>query len=114
MAPNPTELLGSARMKEIVDQLASEYDYVLLDSAPVMPVSDSVVLASLVDGVLVVVGSDTPRQLVLNACTRLRRAKSRIFGIVLNRVNVQNTYYNRYGYYSYKHYDYYRREEPGR
>ena len=55
--PNPSELLGSTAMRSLLTHLASRFDYVVIDSPPTLPVTDAVVLSSLVDGVIVVVGS---------------------------------------------------------
>ncbi|MGH7780007.1 MAG: GumC family protein [Candidatus Binataceae bacterium] len=105
--PNPTELLASRRMQEILEELSATYDSVLIDSPPVMPVSDSVVLSRLVDGVVVVVGPRTPKQLVRHACSRLGQVGARILGVVLNQVNMKSPdYYHYHRYYSYE--DYYK------
>jgi polysaccharide biosynthesis transport protein len=105
--PNPTELLASRRMQEVLAELTSDYDSVLIDSPPLMPVSDSVVLSRMVDGVVVVVGPRTPKQLVRNACARLGQVGAKILGVVLNRVNLKSPdYYHYHRYYGYE--DYYR------
>src|SRR5208283_2808252 len=62
LAPNPSELLASPEMRSIIQQLVKSYDYVVLDSAPIMPVSDTVGLATMVDAVLMVAGSNTARK----------------------------------------------------
>jgi polysaccharide biosynthesis transport protein len=106
MPPNPSELLASREMSALIHQLAESYDHVILDSAPVMPVSDSVGLSTMVEAVLVLAGVDTSRRLLRETCQRLGHVGARILGVILNRVDVvSNTYdrYNRYGYYhSYK------------
>lgn len=103
--PNPTELLASRRMQEVLEELAASYDSVLIDSPPVMPVSDSVVLSRLVDGVVVVVGPRTPKQLVRHACSRLGQVGARILGVVLNQVNMKSPdYYHYHRYYAYEDY----------
>ncbi|RIL08066.1 MAG: hypothetical protein DCC75_09525 [Proteobacteria bacterium] len=102
--PNPAELLGSRDMLEIIGQLARMYDYVLIDSPPVLPVTDSVILSRFVDGVVLVVrGATTPRKVVADAKRRLQSVGARFLGVILNDVNVSGGdyyYYNRY-YYSY-------------
>src|SRR5699024_6627001 len=55
--PNPSELLASERMDRVLRQLAAQYDYVLIDTPPVLPVTDAVVLSTKVDGVLVLAGT---------------------------------------------------------
>ncbi|MGC1678121.1 MAG: polysaccharide biosynthesis tyrosine autokinase, partial [Candidatus Binataceae bacterium] len=103
--PNPTELLASRRMQEVLEELSASYDSVLIDSPPVMPVSDSVVLSRLVDGVVIVVGPRTPKQLVRHACSRLGQVGARILGVVLNQVNMKSPdYYHYHRYYAYEDY----------
>lgn len=103
--PDPPELLGSARMGEIMTELATRYDHIIIDSAPVMPLSDSVVLSRHVDGVIVIAGRATSRQLVKHACLRISDAGSKILGLVLNQVGFYHASY--YSYHSYHHYSYY-------
>jgi succinoglycan biosynthesis transport protein ExoP len=105
--PNPTELLASRRMQEVLAELTSKYDSVIIDSPPVMPVSDSVVLSRMVDGVVVVVGPRTPKQLVRHSCARLGQVGAKVLGVVLNRVNLRSPdYYHYHRYYAYE--DYYK------
>ena len=95
--PNPTELLGSRRMVEVLAGLQSEYAYVLIDAPPLIAVSDSVVLSTLVDGVVLVVDQQaTPRQVVREARTRLARARARVIGVVLNRCDMRMANYGNY------------------
>jgi len=103
--PNPTELLGSSKMAESLRRLRDHCEYIVIDSSPVLPVSDSLLLAKLVDGIIVVAnGAATPRQQVRNACARLQYARGKILGIVLNRIRVDNPEY-RY-YYHHEYYDF--------
>jgi capsular exopolysaccharide synthesis family protein len=99
-SPNPSELLGSKKMAELFGYLASRYRYVLVDSAPVLPVSDSVLLSTLVDAVVLVAGRHTPRQIVRLGCGRLACIGARIIGAVLNSVELEHepyyTHYMRY------------------
>ncbi len=99
--PNPSELLASPEMKTIIEKTRELFDYVILDSAPVMPVSDSVGLSTMVDGVVVVAGGDTSRKLVLECCSRLGHVGAKILGVVLNRVDITGNSYYRYDHYSY-------------
>jgi capsular exopolysaccharide synthesis family protein len=95
--PNPTELVGSSKIEEIVGTLRDHYEYIVIDSSPVLPVTDSMLLAKVADGVVVVAdGSATPRQQVRAACARLEYARAKIIGVVLNKVS-----YKRRGEYSY-------------
>jgi succinoglycan biosynthesis transport protein ExoP len=103
--PDPPELLGSARMREVVAELGTRYDHIIIDSAPVMPVSDSVVLSRHVDGVIVIAGRATSRQLVKRACLRIGDAGAKILGLVLNQVGFYHASY--YPHNGYHHYSYY-------
>jgi polysaccharide biosynthesis transport protein len=102
--PNATELAGSSKMHQVVTQLQQIYDYVVIDSPPVMPVSDALLLSTIVDGVLLVSNaSRTPKQQVRAARARLEYARAKIFGMVLNRVRIHHSeyqYYNHQGYYT--------------
>ena len=102
--PNATELVGSPKMHQLVTQLQQIYDYIVIDSPPVMPVSDALLLSTIVDGVLLVTNaSRTPKQQVRAARARLEYARAKIFGTVLNRVRVHHTeyqYYYHQGYYT--------------
>jgi Mrp family chromosome partitioning ATPase len=99
---DPTEFIGSAKMREILALVRQPYDYVLIDSPPVMAVSDALLLSTMVDGVVVVIGSrGTPRDIVRHACSRLRHAQANILGTMINRVNIKHngyaaTYYGSY------------------
>jgi capsular exopolysaccharide synthesis family protein len=101
--PNPTELLGSHKIADTLRQLEQDYEYVVIDSSPVLPVSDSLLLAKLVDGVVIVANAAaTPRQQVRIACVRIEYARGRLLGIVLNRIKLHSPDYHPYyhgGYY---------------
>jgi len=98
--PNPTELVGSDKMREVLAMLTSMYDLVVVDSPPVLPVSDSQLLATMVDGVVVVINSrKTSKQQVRAACTKLEFARAKIFGVVLNQVDVRHPDYKYYSHY---------------
>jgi len=105
--PNPAELIGSRKMKELITNLLQQYDCIIIDTPPVMPVSDGLLIARLVDGVVLVVnGQKTPRHLVKEARSRLLYARAKILGVVLNRIDmVKGEYAYYYGHYSsyYRH-----------
>jgi capsular exopolysaccharide synthesis family protein len=89
--PDPAELVGSRKMQEFLASLQEHYDYILIDSPPVMPVSDAVLLSTIVDGVVLVVNTqETSKYVVKGARTRLSYARAKILGVVLNRVNLQS------------------------
>jgi len=105
VAPNPSEILMSNKMQAMLDTARQEYDYILIDTPPVMPVTDAAVLSSKTDGVMLVVasGEDKP-ELVQATKTRLEQAGANILGCILNKVQVGG---GRYGYgYGGKHYGY--------
>jgi capsular exopolysaccharide synthesis family protein len=105
--PSPSELLGSNRMREILDSLSRTYDYIVVDSPPVMVVADSIVLSSMVDGVVLVAASgETPKHLVRAAIARFQQTRARIFGFVLNKVQIHKFDYA-YHHYSDVYQQYY-------
>ena len=85
--PNPSEMLGGRRMKALLDLLATSFDVVIVDSAPVLPVTDAVVLTNSVDAVLVVVqaGRSTAK-MVNETMLALHRVSAPVVGVVMNRV----------------------------
>lgn len=87
LPPNPSELLSSHRMQELLQHLESHCDIVVIDSPPVVVVSDTAVLASHTDGVLLVLGSDKMRRdLARNTVAALNQVQAFILGAVINRV----------------------------
>jgi capsular exopolysaccharide synthesis family protein len=102
--PNPSELLGSKRMKKLIASLRQNFDMVVFDSPPVISVTDASILASSVDGVLLVVkAGKTSRKIVLRAKKKLIEVRARIIGVILNAVNIRKSryYYSPVYYYSY-------------
>jgi capsular exopolysaccharide synthesis family protein len=98
--PNPSELLASAAMTTLVAGLDA-FDWVIIDTPPVLPVTDAVVLAQAVWGVVFVIGAErTRRPHVERALDLLRGSSRRVIGAVLNRVDLTRNkyYYLRYGY----------------
>lgn len=99
--PNPAELLGHPRMARLVAEASSRYDTVIIDSPPLLPVTDAAVLSRLADGMLVVVGAGrVKRPELANALASLERVDARVLGLVLNRVRERDadTYGYRYTY----------------
>ncbi len=102
--PNPSELLGSAKMKELLGRLGSTYNFVLVDSAPILGMADSVCLCSFVDGVIAVaMSSRTTRDAIKEAKKVLDYVNAKVLGLVVNGVRGNDM---RYGYYSYYYSDY--------
>lgn len=99
---NPADLLSSAAMKNLIDVLRQHYDLVILDAAPVLPVSDTRLLARLADKVVYVVHWDsTPREAVMNGVKLLRDANADIAGTVLNQADLRRHAIYGYGYSTY-------------
>lgn len=110
LPPNPAELLHTARFKELLDELGRLYDLVLLDSPPVGAAADPLVLASMVDGIVLVIRADkTSLNAARQAKRRLQDVNGHIFGVVLNDVDIEGRPYEGY-YYGYYHRDV--EEEP--
>jgi tyrosine-protein kinase len=85
--PNPSELLGSTAMADLLEQLSTSYDMVLLDSPPLLPVTDAVVLSNLAGGALVVVGVDRiHRPQLQQSLGSLETAGAHLFGVVMNKI----------------------------
>ncbi|MFQ6067400.1 MAG: GumC family protein, partial [bacterium] len=102
LPPNPSELLGSSRMKKLILELEKEYDRVLFDCPPLLGVADASIMSSNVDGVLLVVGADeVDGQAAQKAKDSLEKVKAHILGVVLNKVKPQRSGYGRYYYYYY-------------
>jgi polysaccharide biosynthesis transport protein len=102
--PNPAELLTSAKMLEVLRFFSEQYQYILIDSSPLMYASDTVGIATMADGVVLVAGSATPKQNVRRASERLALAGANVLGVVLNRVDIRHPdhrEYTRY-YFSYE------------
>lgn len=100
--PNPAEILESTRMQQLITSLRDRCDILLLDSPPVVVVTDAAVLGSTLDGVVLVVESGkVPRQVAKRALELLQNGKSKVLGVVVNKVNVEHEggyyyYYTRY------------------
>jgi polysaccharide biosynthesis transport protein len=109
--PNPAELIGSDRMARLVTLLKCEFTHIIVDSPPIASFTDSVLISSLVDGVLLVVhGDHASRTIVRRSRQVLQDVGAKIFGVVLNNVTLQpdDYYYNNYHYQKY-----YQTEETG-
>ena len=99
--PNPSELLGSERMQNILQRAKEEYDYVLIDTPPVLPVTDALVLGRMVDGLILVIDSGEIKvEMAREVKNQLVHAGANILGVVLNKVRSEHHGYG-YGYYYY-------------
>ena len=93
--PNPTELLGSPAMRQLVDQLRASYDYVVVDTGPLLAVADAAVLSRVVDGSVVVANvTRVRRQQFTEALRTLAAVDGRVLGLVLNRVHRESEAYS--------------------
>ncbi|MBV9864714.1 MAG: polysaccharide biosynthesis tyrosine autokinase [Abitibacteriaceae bacterium] len=105
LQPNPPELLGSGHCRQMLQDLKEHYDVVIIDSPPVLSLTDAQVLCSLADGVVMVVGADsTAKPHVKRAQAMLRHAGGRVLGIILNKVRESNNPDSYGAYYSYSAY----------
>jgi len=106
--PNPSELLGSERMKTLLSNLShGPFDWIVLDTPPVLAVTDAVILAPLVNGVVFVIGAEmTRRRLAERALETVMAAPPRSAAVVLNKVDFARNkyYYSRYYGHQYKNY----------
>lgn len=106
--PNPAELQHTRAFSELLEELSRRFDKVILDSPPVGAVADAVVLATQVDGVVVVLKAGlTNADVALRTVRTLRDVKANIYGGILNDVNLKHSKYGDYYYgYAYKYYGY--------
>lgn len=113
--PNPSELLGSARMKNILDQFREIFDYIIIDLPPVNIVSDAVSISSLISGMIVVIREEYTEKKELERCFRqLKLSNVNVLGCVMNVAKSGNGSYGKYKKYKYyKYYRYYQSEPKG-
>lgn len=100
--PNPAELLGSKKMKDLLQEAAETYDYVFLDMLPVLAVTDAALMSSRVDGTVIILGSgDIGPDEGKQAKELLEKVHANILGVILNKV----PQHHKSGYYYYYYYD---------
>ncbi len=105
--PNPSELLGSDRSREFITQVRQRYDTILFDTPPVLAVTDAQVLATQVDGIMIVIAAgQTQVELAKRARQAVARVDGRFLGFILNNFDVANSYGSYYKYYRYYNYYY--------
>jgi capsular exopolysaccharide synthesis family protein len=110
--PNAAELISSDKMKNLLATLADRYDHILIDSPPLMHVTDPVILSTMVDGVILVVhGGKSTRDMVRRSRQELAAVGAKIFGVVLNNVDLRGDGYD--GYYYDRYYGEYEQEREG-
>lgn len=107
--PNPLELLSSKTLAKTVAELRNKYSHIVIDTAPILPVSDAIVLGHIVDSVLLVVQAErTTTKMARDALKRLENAGVRTMGVVLAQVHVRRSAYYYDGKYQYYYGGYYR------
>jgi capsular exopolysaccharide synthesis family protein len=95
--PNPVELLGSEKMRQLLESLETRYAFILIDSAPLLPITDTVLLSTKVDGVVLVLkGQAVSRYAVRQACERLVYVRATVLGVILNHIDLQSPEYKDY------------------
>jgi capsular exopolysaccharide synthesis family protein len=106
--PNPAELLGSKRFKDFVTTLGQHFDWVVIDTPPVMAVTDSCIVAHAAQDVVFVLGAEmTSRHTAQRAIEQLQNAKAKFVGAILNRVDLKHQGYYYSQYYKREYADYY-------
>lgn len=101
--PNPSELLGSDKMKQLISRMESAFDAVVIDAPPLLPVTDAAVLAQQVGGVVLVIGSQKVRTTdVEKSLAALEMVEADLLGVVLNRLPSKGPDAYAYSYYSYE------------
>ncbi len=109
--PNPAELIGSEQMATLLRMLQNRFTHIVVDSPPIASFTDGVLIASMVDGVILVVhAGKSSKQVVRRSRQLLNEIGAKVFGVVLNNVNL-NSQDNYYYYQSYYHRDNYRQDE---
>ena len=107
--PNPSELLHSDKMEKLIDRLQSKYDVVLIDTPPMIAVTDALVLSKIVDNFILVCRSDVTQKGALDRSIKsLKQVGRKFYGTVLNAISEGNNYGS--GYY-YNYYQYYYNED---
>ncbi len=96
-APNPAELLNPQNLEQFIQLLKAKFDRIILDSPPIIPVSDVISLSTVVDGVIQVIQwGKVSRQVIKRAAKTLREVNARILGAILNNIDVEKSEYSYY------------------
>ena len=98
--PNPAELVGSQRMKSLIQKVSEQYDVVLIDTPPIVAVTDAAILAQEADGVILVLASgEVNKEYAQRAKELLDKVDAKILGAVLNKADLKTSEYYYYYYY---------------
>jgi len=104
LPPNPSEILSSKTIEVLIEKLREKYNYVLIDSPPIIAVTDAMILANQVDQMIVVVRVDvTDKEIIKRSLEMLKGVDAKVTGVIVNGADVQK-YYSGYGYYYYYYY----------
>ncbi|HEY5561915.1 MAG TPA: CpsD/CapB family tyrosine-protein kinase [Clostridiaceae bacterium] len=101
--PNPTEMLSSAKMKQVLTSLREVFDCIIFDTPPIIMVTDAQLVSQYADGcILVVASGEADREAAIKAKQLLEKAKANIIGVVLNKIDATSSkYYGHYYHYYY-------------
>jgi protein-tyrosine kinase len=113
VSPNPTEILGSARMKQFLDEARKKFDRIIIDCPPLTGIGDSYVVGSLLGQIVMIIAAgQTPADLIKQNQKQLDKASVKVIGMILNMVDMEKERYG--GYYQHYHQTYtrYYRSDP--
>lgn len=100
--PNPSEIVGSKKIKQLIDVLRKNYQHILIDSPPITAVTDAVLLSQATDSVLLVIrAGSTPKPVIQNGIEQLKNVNAHIMGAILNVIKTGRDSYYYYQYYYY-------------
>ena len=98
--PNPAELVGSQRMKRLIEEVSEQFDVVLIDTPPIIAVTDAAILAQEVDGVILVLASgEVNKEYAQRAKEQLDKVGAKILGAIINKADMKTSEYYYYYYY---------------
>ncbi|SKA88654.1 capsular exopolysaccharide family [Caloramator quimbayensis] len=110
LPPNPVEMISSKKMSDFIEKVKDEYDYIILDTPPVVSVTDAQILSTMADGVILVVSSgEANKEAAIRAKELLLNVNAKILGVVLNKLDIASK-----GGYGYRYYYYYSEDEGKR
>jgi capsular exopolysaccharide synthesis family protein len=102
--PNPSDIINGPAIHKIIEEMKFYYELIVLDSSPMIPVSDPLLILEEVDGVVIVVKAGaTPRGVIRRACDLLIPYKKKVMGVVVNNLTHSLPYYYNYNYYGYQY-----------